>query len=67
LAIVDQVASAWGVRQDKDGGKTAWCTLELPAQHAATIAGGRTLPPASTAPPPEPSAPTGGTVALLWR
>jgi LuxR family transcriptional regulator, maltose regulon positive regulatory protein len=47
LAIVDQVASAWGMRQDKDGGKTAWCTLELPAQHAATIDGGSVRPPAS--------------------
>jgi LuxR family transcriptional regulator, maltose regulon positive regulatory protein len=30
LLIVDQVATAWGVRQDGAGGKTAWSTLELP-------------------------------------
>jgi anti-anti-sigma factor len=34
LAIVDQVASAWGVRQRKAGGKTVWFTLDLPTQHA---------------------------------
>jgi hypothetical protein len=32
LQIVDQLASAWGVRQEGAGGKTIWCTLELPAQ-----------------------------------
>jgi LuxR family transcriptional regulator, maltose regulon positive regulatory protein len=36
LLVVDQVASAWGVRQERAGGKTAWCTLELPAQHTAS-------------------------------
>ena len=35
LLIVDQVASAWGVRQDPAGGKVAWCTLELPPQQVA--------------------------------
>jgi LuxR family maltose regulon positive regulatory protein len=35
LLIVDQVAMAWGVRQGEAGGKTAWCTLELPAPRAA--------------------------------
>ena len=30
LLIVDRVATAWGVRQDGAGGKTAWCTLALP-------------------------------------
>jgi LuxR family transcriptional regulator, maltose regulon positive regulatory protein len=30
LLIMDQVATAWGVRQDGRGGKTAWSTLELP-------------------------------------
>jgi anti-anti-sigma factor len=34
LAIVDQVASAWGVRQRKAGGKTVWFTLDLPPQQA---------------------------------
>jgi anti-anti-sigma factor len=43
LQIMDQVASAWGVRQEEGGGKTVWCTLELPAQPAATD-GGRQLP-----------------------
>jgi LuxR family transcriptional regulator, maltose regulon positive regulatory protein len=34
LLIIDQVATAWGVRQDGAGGKTAWCTLALPPQDA---------------------------------
>ena len=34
LLIVDRVATAWGVRQDGTGGKTVWCTLELPSQEA---------------------------------
>jgi LuxR family maltose regulon positive regulatory protein len=34
LLIVDQVATAWGVRQDGAGGKTTWCTLDLPPPHA---------------------------------
>jgi anti-anti-sigma factor len=34
LAIVDRVASAWGVRQRRAGGKTVWCTLDLPPQQA---------------------------------
>jgi LuxR family maltose regulon positive regulatory protein len=44
LAIVDQVASAWGVRQRRAGGKTVWCTLDLPVQHAVTNDGGPQLP-----------------------
>jgi LuxR family maltose regulon positive regulatory protein len=32
LLVVDQVATAWGVRQDEAGGKTAWCTLQLPQE-----------------------------------
>jgi LuxR family transcriptional regulator, maltose regulon positive regulatory protein len=40
LLVVDQVATAWGVRQDGAEGKTAWCTLELPAQRAASQAVG---------------------------
>jgi LuxR family transcriptional regulator, maltose regulon positive regulatory protein len=49
LLILDQVATAWGVRQDAAGGKTAWCTLEVPAPPAARDAGGRRQPPAGTA------------------
>ena len=49
LLIVDQVATAWGVRQDPAGGKTAWCTLELPPPQAARDAGGRRQLPAMTA------------------
>jgi LuxR family transcriptional regulator, maltose regulon positive regulatory protein len=44
LLVVDQVATAWGVRQDGDEGKTAWCTLELPAQEADMAGSGRQLP-----------------------
>src|SRR5215217_4849019 len=47
LAIVDQVAKAWGVRQEGAGGKTVWCTLELPAPQAATVGRSRE-PPAKT-------------------
>jgi len=43
LLVVDQVATAWGMRQDGAGGKTAWCTLDLPAQQAGTIGSGRQL------------------------
>jgi LuxR family transcriptional regulator, maltose regulon positive regulatory protein len=49
LLVVDQVATAWGVRQDEAGGKTAWCTLELPAQEADMAGSGRQLPVDSTA------------------
>jgi LuxR family maltose regulon positive regulatory protein len=49
LLIVDQVATSWGVRQDEAGGKTAWCTLELPPQQAATVGSGRQLPARTTA------------------
>jgi ATP/maltotriose-dependent transcriptional regulator MalT len=48
LLIVDQVAMAWGVRQGEAGGKTAWCTLELPAPQAARDTEER-QPPARTA------------------
>jgi LuxR family transcriptional regulator, maltose regulon positive regulatory protein len=37
LQIVDQVAKAWGVRQDGAGGKTVWCTLDLPPPQAGTV------------------------------
>jgi LuxR family maltose regulon positive regulatory protein len=43
LAIVDRVATAWGVRQDGAGGKVVWCTLELPAQQAEMAGRGRKL------------------------
>jgi LuxR family transcriptional regulator, maltose regulon positive regulatory protein len=36
LRVVDLLATAWGVRQDGAGGKTAWCTLDLPPQDAGT-------------------------------
>src|SRR5215218_6933506 len=49
LLVVDQVATAWGVRQDGDEGKTVWCTLELPAQEADMAGSGRQLPVDSTA------------------
>jgi LuxR family transcriptional regulator, maltose regulon positive regulatory protein len=41
--IVDQVASAWGVRQDGAGGKTTWCTLDLPPPQADIAGRGRPL------------------------
>jgi LuxR family transcriptional regulator, maltose regulon positive regulatory protein len=47
LLVVDQVATAWGVRQEETGGKTAWCTLEPPPQQAAIV--GRQLPAKATA------------------
>jgi anti-anti-sigma factor len=37
LQIVDQVATTWGVRQDEAGGKTVWCTLDLPPPQAGTV------------------------------
>jgi LuxR family maltose regulon positive regulatory protein len=49
LLIVDRVATAWGVRQDEAGGKTAWCTLELPSPQAARGDDGRRQLPARTA------------------
>jgi hypothetical protein len=44
LVIVGRVATAWGVRQDGAGGKTVWCTLEVPAQAVGLIGSGRLLP-----------------------
>jgi len=44
LQIVDQVARAWGVRQEGAGGKTVWCTLDLPAPQADTVGPGPQLP-----------------------
>ena len=35
LLVVDRVATAWGVRQDPAGGKTAWCALALPPMNGA--------------------------------
>jgi LuxR family maltose regulon positive regulatory protein len=40
LLIVDQVATSWGVRQEETGGKTAWCSLQLPAQDAGSPGAG---------------------------
>jgi LuxR family maltose regulon positive regulatory protein len=47
LLVMDQVATAWGVRQDT-AGKTAWCTLTLPSAQAARDDGGRRQLPART-------------------
>jgi anti-anti-sigma factor len=44
LEIVDQVASAWGVRQEGVGGKTVWCVLKLPPQHAEMVGRDPQLP-----------------------
>jgi LuxR family maltose regulon positive regulatory protein len=41
LLIVDQVAKAWGVRQDGARGKTVWCALDLPAPHEDAVGGSR--------------------------
>jgi anti-sigma regulatory factor (Ser/Thr protein kinase) len=41
LLVVDRVATAWGVRHDKAGGKVVWCTLELPSQDADVVGRGR--------------------------
>ena len=50
LLVMDQVATAWGVRQDAAGGKTAWCALELPPSPQATRdSGARRQLPARTA------------------
>jgi LuxR family maltose regulon positive regulatory protein len=43
LLIVDQVATAWGVRQDGAGGKTTWCTLKVPPTQADTAGRDRPL------------------------
>jgi LuxR family maltose regulon positive regulatory protein len=48
LLVVDQVATAWGVRQDAAGGKTAWCTLQLPPEQADLVGSGRQLPARAT-------------------
>jgi LuxR family maltose regulon positive regulatory protein len=50
LLIVDRVATAWGVRQDGAGGKTAWCTLALPPQDADPVDSGHQLPAGTTVP-----------------
>jgi LuxR family transcriptional regulator, maltose regulon positive regulatory protein len=47
LLIMDQVATAWGVRQDGRGGKTAWSTLELPPE-ADMASSDRQLPARTT-------------------
>jgi LuxR family transcriptional regulator, maltose regulon positive regulatory protein len=47
LEIVDEVAKAWGVRREGAGGKTVWCTLDLPAPHAEMV-GRSQEPPAKT-------------------
>jgi anti-anti-sigma factor len=43
LLLVDRVATAWGVRQERAGGKTAWCTLALPPQQADVASPGLRL------------------------
>jgi LuxR family transcriptional regulator, maltose regulon positive regulatory protein len=43
LVILDELATAWGVRRDRSGGKVAWCALALPARRAGP-AEGRQLP-----------------------
>jgi LuxR family transcriptional regulator, maltose regulon positive regulatory protein len=53
LQIVDQVAKAWGVRQEGAGGKVVWCALDLPAPQAATVGRSRE-PPARTGTAAEP-------------
>jgi hypothetical protein len=62
LQIVDEVAKAWGVRQDGAGGKIVWCALDLPAPQAArsATAGSRRPRPA---PPPTMARPTSGFIA----
>jgi LuxR family transcriptional regulator, maltose regulon positive regulatory protein len=37
LLVVDQVATGWGVRREGADGKTAWCTLDLPAQQPDVV------------------------------
>ena len=68
LVIIDELATAWGVRRDGSGGKVAWCTLALPARLEGR-AGGRQLPArthatsrtvAVAAPGHRPAAPVGG-------
>jgi LuxR family transcriptional regulator, maltose regulon positive regulatory protein len=44
LLILDEVATAWGVRQDEAGGTTAWCTLDLPAAPTASHNSARQSP-----------------------
>jgi LuxR family transcriptional regulator, maltose regulon positive regulatory protein len=72
LLVVDRVASAWGVRRDGAGGKTAWCTLDLPAQQEAGHQSDRQPPtgPAATGvdgAEDRPSATTGPSgPELLW-
>jgi LuxR family transcriptional regulator, maltose regulon positive regulatory protein len=58
LLIVDQVATAWGVRQDEAGGKTAWCTFVLPPLEAEGVRSGREAPA-----PEAPSAVVAGAAA----
>jgi anti-anti-sigma regulatory factor len=41
LSIVERIATAWGVRQDPDGGKVVWCALDLPPDRAAREGGRR--------------------------
>jgi LuxR family transcriptional regulator, maltose regulon positive regulatory protein len=48
LMIVDQVATSWGVRQDRAGGKTAWCALKLPPQEADPAGADPQPPPTTT-------------------
>jgi anti-anti-sigma factor len=45
LLVVDQVAKAWGVHQDKAGGKTIWCTLKLPPHQVEMVGRDPQLPP----------------------
>jgi anti-anti-sigma factor len=43
LLIVDRVATTWGVRQNRTGGKTVWSALDLPPEEAEMV--GRRLQP----------------------
>ena len=35
LALVQALSSAWGVRRERDGGKTVWCDLQVRTEPAA--------------------------------
>jgi len=52
LLIVDRIATTWGVRQDRTGGKTVWGALDLPPEEAELV-GRRRLPDMLSASGPE--------------
>jgi LuxR family maltose regulon positive regulatory protein len=37
LRIVDRIATTWGVRQNRTGGKTVWSALDLPPEEAEMV------------------------------